>query len=30
MLDEVGIEGLLHIRDLTDDYYIFDEGTSNL
>jgi ribonuclease R len=25
MLDELMIEGLLHIKDLGDDYYIFDE-----
>jgi len=24
-LDDVNIEGLLHIRDITDDYYFFDE-----
>ncbi len=30
LLDEVGIEGLLHIRDLTDDYYIFDEKNFQL
>jgi ribonuclease R len=24
-LDDVHIEGLLHIRDITDDYYFFDE-----
>jgi len=24
-IDDVNIEGLLHIRDITDDYYFFDE-----
>jgi ribonuclease R len=30
LLDDVGIEGLLHIRDLTDDYYTFDEKNFQL
>lgn len=30
LLDSVMCEGLLHIRDLADDYYIFDERTYRL
>ena len=30
LLDELNIEGLLHIRDLSDDYYYFDESQFRL